>query len=70
MENKKMPFAVFVLKYVENVIADYKKDGLNEFDVLEELVSECDFCPLYKECGRRNWAGCKTRIRENVESAE
>ena len=69
MEDKKMPFAVFVLKYVENMIEDYKKDGLDEFDVLEELANECDFCPLSKECNR-SWVGCKNRLKEYVESAE
>ena len=69
MEDKKMLFAVFVLKYVENMIEDYKKDGLDEFDVLDEVVGDCNLCPLAKECNR-NWTGCKSRMKEYVESAE
>ena len=69
MEDKKMPFAVFVLKYVENMLNDYKKDGLDDFDVLDEVVSDCGFCPLSKECNRI-WTGCKDRLKERVESAE
>ena len=69
MEDKKIPFAVFVLQYVENMIEDYKKDGLDEFEVLDEIVSDCTFCPLSKECDRK-WTNCKDRMKEYVESAE
>lgn len=69
MENKKMPFAVFVLKYVENMVEDYKKDGLDEFDVLDEVISDCGFCPLSKECDC-DFLYCKNKLKERVESVE
>ena len=69
MENKKIPFAVFVLQYIENMIEDYKEDGLDEFDVLDDLIRECPLCPLSKECNC-SWISCKDGLKEYVESAE
>ena len=69
MEDKKMPFAIFVLKYAENMVKDYEESGQDEFDALDDLISECPLCPLSKECNR-SWIGCKDRLKEYVESAE
>ena len=69
MENKKMPFAVFVLKWIENKVEDYKKNGLDEFNLLDDLINDCSFCPLSKECDH-TWVGCKNKLKERVERAE
>jgi hypothetical protein len=71
MEDKKMPFAVFVLKSMENQVKDYKEDGRDEFEVLADVV-ECEYCPLHrKQCA--GYAGpnnCKAILKRYVESAE
>ena len=69
MEDKKMPFAVFVLKYVENMIKDYKELGQDEFKVLEELAVDCHYCPLQDHCFATA-VNCKNKIQKCVESAE
>ena len=69
MEDKKMPFAVFVLKYVENKIKSYEEEGLDYYDFLDDLINDCAYCPLKQECNGA-WVGCKSKIMERVESAE
>lgn len=69
MENKKMPFAVFVLKYVENMIEDYKKSGYDEIEVLDDIISNCSHCPLCDKCSH-SWGVCRENIKKYVESAE
>ena len=64
-----MPFAVFVLKWIENKIKDYKESGEDEFDVLDGLIYDCRFCPISDKCDRCASA-CKDTLKEYVESAE
>lgn len=69
MEDKKMPFAVFVLKWMENKIEEGKKSGQDEFDVLDELIYDCRFCPMSDKCNRCA-SVCSSTLRKYVESAE
>ena len=69
MEDKKMPFAVFVLKWIENKVKDYKEGGQNEFDVLDDLIYDCRFCPISDKCDRCA-SICRFTLKEYVESAE
>lgn len=71
MENKKMPFAVFVLECMENKVKRYKEDNQDEFEALADDV-ECEYCPLHcKQCnGYVNYYGCKAVLKNYVESAE
>lgn len=66
MEDKKMPFAVFVLKYVENMVKDYE----DSYEALDDLLDCCAYCPLKDECSG-GWEGeCLEKLKECVESAE
>ena len=67
MEDKKMPFAVFVLKWIENLIEDDKSLGGNEFETLQELDLPCSACPLFKQCDRVH---CDDTMKKYVERAE
>ena len=67
MEDKKMPFAVFVLKYVENMVKDNKSVGVTEFETLQELDLPCSACPLFKQCDRVH---CDSTMKKYVERAE
>ena len=71
MEDKKMPFAVFVLKVMENKVNRYKEDGNDEFEALADDV-ECECCPLHcKQCeGYSGYYHCKGQLKKYVESAE
>ena len=71
MEDKKMPFAVFALKVMENKIKHYKEDGHDEFVALAD-DTECEYCPLYcKQCeGYTGYKNCKATLKNYVESAE
>ena len=71
MEDKKMPFAVFVLEYMEKKIERYKEDDNDEFEALADDV-ECEYCPLHcKQCeGYTGYQNCKTTLKKYVESAE
>ena len=69
MEDKKMPFAVFVLQWVENRVKNYEEDGLDCYDFLDDLITDCAYCPLNHECNG-TWVGCKSKIMERVERAE
>lgn len=69
MENKKMPFAVFVLKYVENMVKHYKELGSDEFKALAEFADDCQYCPLQNHC-YATAVNCKDKIQKCVESAE
>lgn len=66
MEDKKMPFAVFVLEYVENMVKDYE----NSYEALNDLLGCCAYCPLKDECDG-GWSDeCLKKLKERVESAE
>ena len=66
MEDKKMPFAVFVLKYVENMVEDYE----NSYEALDDLLPSCAYCPLNDKCSG-GWEGeCLEKLKECIESAE
>jgi hypothetical protein len=70
MKDKKMPFAVFVLKYVENMVKDYKELGKDGFEALDDFLDCCLYCPLKDKC-EGGWDGeCLNRLKEYVESAE
>ena len=69
MEDKKMPFAVFVLQWVENKVKDYEEEGLDCYDFLDDLITSCADCPFEQECDGA-WVGCKNKIMERVERAE
>ena len=71
MEDKKMPFAVYVLKCMENKINRYKEDDHDEFEALADDV-ECEYCPLHcKQCeGYTGYDNCKATLKNYVESAE
>ena len=71
MEDKKMPFAVFALKVIENKVNQYKEDGSDEFEVLADDVV-CEYCPLHcKQCdGYSGYYACKAQLKKYVESAE
>lgn len=71
MEDKKMPFAVFALGWIENMVKSYKEDDRDEFDALADDL-ECEYCPLHcKQCeGYTGYHNCKTTLKEYVESAE
>ena len=71
MEDKKMPFAVFVLKSMENKVNRYKEDSNDEFEALADDM-ECEYCPLHcKQCeGYTGYYACKGTLKEYVESAE
>lgn len=69
MEDKKMPFAVFVLKYIENMVEQYKEWGHDEFEVLDTLIPSCGHCPLGNKCLRIRGL-CRETIIKYVESAE
>ena len=69
MEDKKMPFAVFVLKYIENVLEQNKDICYDEFHVLVKCVLDnCDACPLSDKCYSTRY--CHNILREYVERAE
>jgi hypothetical protein len=68
-DNKKMPFAVFVLKYVENVLEQNKNICSDEFYTLDTCVlNNCDACPLADKCCGTRY--CYNTLKEYVESAE
>lgn len=69
MKDKKMPYAVFVLQWIENRIEDGKKSGQDEFDVLDDLVYDCRSCPLSDKC-ERCASTCTATLKKYVESAE
>ena len=69
MEDKKMPFAVFVLKWIENKIEDYKESGQDEFNVLDDLIYDCRFCPISDKCDKCA-SVCRVSLKECVESVE
>lgn len=71
MEDKKMPFAVFVLKWIENKANQYKENGQDEFGALADDV-ECEYCPLHcKQCeGYTGYQNCREQLKKYVESAE
>lgn len=70
MEDKKMPFAVFVLKYIENMVEEYKKSGQDEFEALDDFLDCCAYCPFNDKC-EGGWDGaCSETLKEYVESAE
>jgi hypothetical protein len=66
-----MPFAVLLLKSMENKIKDYKEDGRDEFVILTNII-ECEYCPLHqKQCaGYAGYNNCKAILKRYVESAE
>ena len=69
MEDKKMPFAVFVLQYVENVIEQNKNIYPDEFHALDKcILDNCDACPLADKCCSTRY--CHNTLREYIESAE
>ena len=67
MEDKKMPFAVFVLKYVENMVKGNKSLGMSEFETLQDLELPCSGCPLFEQCDRVH---CDDTMKKYVERAE
>lgn len=71
MENKKMPFTVFMLKCMENKVNRYKEDDEDEFKVLADGI-ECEDCPLHqKHCaGYSGCDNCRATLKNYVESAE
>lgn len=71
MEDKKMPFAVFVLECMKNKVNQYKEDSQDEFEALADDTM-CEYCPLHcKQCeGYTGYHNCKTTLKEYVESAE
>ena len=71
MEDKKMPFAVFVLKHMENRVERYKEEGCDEFEALADDIG-CEYCPLHqKQCeGYTGYDTCKAVLKKYVESAE
>ena len=71
MEDKKMPFAVFVLKHMENKVNRYKKKDRDEFETLVDEI-ECEYCPLHcRQCeGYSGYNNCKEQLKKYVESAE
>ena len=69
MEDKKMPFAVFVLKYIENMVKDYKEGGQDEFEVLYDVMKSCRPCPLRDKCSH-SCGVCRDNMMKYVERAE
>ena len=67
MEDKKMPFAVFILKYIENIFEDNKSLGMTESETIQDLDLPCSACPLFKQCDRVH---CEDTMKKYVESAE
>ena len=67
MEDKKTPFAVFVMKYIENIVEDNKSIDVNEFETLQEFNLPCSACPLFKQCDRVH---CESTMKKYVERAE
>lgn len=67
MKDKKMPFAVFVLEYVKQVVEDNKSVDVNEFETLQEFDLPCSACPLFDKCDRVH---CVATMKKYVESAE
>lgn len=69
MEDKKMPFAVFILKYIENVIEQNKEIYPDKFECLDYLVlGDCDACPIADKC--KGGYHCVATMKKYVESAE
>lgn len=67
MEDKKMPFAVFVLKYIENVIEQNKNICSDELHTLDKCVLDnCEACPLVDKC----CTYCYDTLKKYVERAE